>query len=411
MTLSTLIIRADGAFAETEELRREAFIAAFREAGFDWNLSKEVFAASCRLGGPRERMSDVVFRNLGRGCDAPDAEKLTQALHRKASKVFSELLGMGRADPRDGIREIIVAAHRESLELVIVSIMSKADVQEMLRQTLGSRGAELFDIVIVPDDPAESTAPEALYAKAAREIGVAAEHCLVIEASARAMEAARAAGFPAICTRSAYCTECPTAIDSGGFFEDLPSIIERSVDRRGEPLNGEERADLLAAFQQLACGTFDKDAASNRGPVMRVSDILKIKGSVVKTVEPMATVRSFSKALKTEGVGAMVVQDADGRLLGIITERDLSFGLAEYGNDLPNMQVSQLMTRELITCTPDDSLSAVAKVMTQRRIRHLPVVVDRKLTGLISIGDVLKYRLDEVQLEANMLREFALARR
>ena len=75
------------------------------------------------------------------------------------------------------------------------------------------------------------------------------------------------------------------------------------------------------------------------------------------------------------------------------------------------MPVAALMTQTVITCAPEDTVAAVAKVMTHRRIRHVPVVVGGKLVGLISIGDVLKYRLDEVQLEANVLRDFALARK
>ena len=86
-------------------------------------------------------------------------------------------------------------------------------------------------------------------------------------------------------------------------------------------------------------------------------------------------------------------------------------GLAQYGGDMASLPVSALMTATVITCAPEDTVATVAKVMTQRRIRHLPVVVDGKLSGLISIGDVLKYRLDEVQLEANVLRDFALARK
>ncbi|MBK9080387.1 MAG: CBS domain-containing protein [Hyphomicrobium sp.] len=144
---------------------------------------------------------------------------------------------------------------------------------------------------------------------------------------------------------------------------------------------------------------------------MRVSDILKVKGTVVKTIEPAATIRTFAQGLRVEAVGAMVVKDANGGVLGIISERDLARGLSEFGNDLPSMPVSALMTQTVITCAPEDTVAAVAKVMTHRRIRHVPVVVGGKLVGLISIGDVLKYRLDEVQLEANVLRDFALARK
>ena len=144
---------------------------------------------------------------------------------------------------------------------------------------------------------------------------------------------------------------------------------------------------------------------------MRVSDILKTKGSAVKTVESTATIKAFAHGLRTEAVGAMVVKDAKGAVEGIISERDLARGLAEYGSDLPGMAVSELMTKAVVTCAPEDSVATVAKVMTLRRIRHLPVVVDGKLVGLISIGDVLKHRLDEVQLEANVLRDYAIARK
>ena len=144
---------------------------------------------------------------------------------------------------------------------------------------------------------------------------------------------------------------------------------------------------------------------------MRVADILKAKGSAVMTIPANATLRQLAHSLHTEAIGALVVVDDKGAIRGIISERDLARGIAEFGASLPAMTVSELMTREVVTCTPDDSLAAVAKVMTQRRIRHLPVVVNGALTGLISIGDVLKYRIDEVQLEANVLRDFAISRK
>ena len=96
---------------------------------------------------------------------------------------------------------------------------------------------------------------------------------------------------------------------------------------------------------------------------------------------------------------------------GIISERDLAYGLAAYGEKLPSMSVSELMTTVVIVCTPVDSIVEVMNVMTQRRIRHLPVKDGEQLIGIISIGDVLKNRLGEMQLEANVLRDVAIARR
>ena len=144
---------------------------------------------------------------------------------------------------------------------------------------------------------------------------------------------------------------------------------------------------------------------------MRVSDILKLKGPAVKTIEPTATIRALAQGLRLEGIGAMIVIDAKGAISGIISERDLARGLAEYGSDLSSQKVSALMTQAVVTCAPDDSVATVSRVMTQRGIRHLPVVIDGQLAGLISIRDVLKHRLDEVQLEANVLRDLALARK
>ena len=96
---------------------------------------------------------------------------------------------------------------------------------------------------------------------------------------------------------------------------------------------------------------------------------------------------------------------------GIISERDLAYGLATHASNLPYVLVSELMTKQVITCSSRDSVSEIAKMMTQRRVRHLPVKDGDQLVGIITIGDVLKHRLDEMQLEANVLRDYAIARR
>ena len=144
---------------------------------------------------------------------------------------------------------------------------------------------------------------------------------------------------------------------------------------------------------------------------MKVSAILQSKGSSVKTITAGASVRELSQRLKFDAVGAMVVLSDGGRLAGIISERDVARGLADHGAALPSLPVSELMTKGVVTCGPDDSIASISKIMTQRRIRHLPVLEDGELVGMVSIGDVLKYRLDEIQLEANVLRDYALAKR
>lgn len=144
---------------------------------------------------------------------------------------------------------------------------------------------------------------------------------------------------------------------------------------------------------------------------MRVADILRIKGSTVKTVTPDETALELSEKLNAAQIGAMIVSDDGTSIDGIISERDLAYGLAAHGRELPRIAVSKLMTKVVFVCSPEDSITDVMKLTTQRRIRHLPVKDDAQLVGIISIGDVLKHRLGEVQLEANVLRDYAMAAR
>ncbi len=142
---------------------------------------------------------------------------------------------------------------------------------------------------------------------------------------------------------------------------------------------------------------------------MSVANILKIKGSAVMTARPAETLQAVAKRLRQEGVGALVVLSDSGSLEGIITERDVSNGLALYGRGAHALPASALMTTGVATCSPHDKVSDVAKVMTERRMRHLPVKDGARLAGVVSIGDVLKYRLEETQLEARVLRDIAIA--
>ncbi len=143
---------------------------------------------------------------------------------------------------------------------------------------------------------------------------------------------------------------------------------------------------------------------------MKVESILKAKGSSVTTTTPDATIATIIRVLKDRNIGALVVSEDGSTMLGLIAERDIVHGLCYYGIRLLDLRVSDLMTRTVITCAPDDSLTRVMAQMTRYRVRQLPVVEDGKLRGIVSIGDVVKYRLDELELEANILRDAFLAR-
>jgi CBS domain-containing protein len=142
---------------------------------------------------------------------------------------------------------------------------------------------------------------------------------------------------------------------------------------------------------------------------MTVAAILKTKGTHVETIRPDSTLRMAALNLKVKGIGALVVSRDDERVLGILSERDIVRALTDHGPDVVRVPVSEVMTTTVKTCSPGDSITAVMARMTRDRIRHLPVIQDGRLAGIVSIGDVVKYRLDELELEANILRDTLIA--
>ena len=135
---------------------------------------------------------------------------------------------------------------------------------------------------------------------------------------------------------------------------------------------------------------------------MKVSSVLKSKGSDVHTVRPQETVQSVIKKFKEKGVGALVV--SDNYVRGMISERDIILALAEHGGDILTMTAADLMQNNNV-CVPDDDLELVMSRMTTRRVRHLVVFDDGLLCGIISIGDVVKKQLSDLELETNVLRD------
>ena len=142
---------------------------------------------------------------------------------------------------------------------------------------------------------------------------------------------------------------------------------------------------------------------------MKVSDILKTKGAGVMTVKPGETIGTLSHRLRMARVGALVVSENGRTIDGIVSERDVVHCVAERGAECLGVRVDAVMTKRVITCTPESKLAEVAKTMTANRIRHLPVVEDGRLAGIVSVGDVIKARLDEMELEAGVLRDLAMS--
>lgn len=145
---------------------------------------------------------------------------------------------------------------------------------------------------------------------------------------------------------------------------------------------------------------------------MNVAALLKMKGTRVVTTRRESSIQGLMRRMSQERIGAVIVTGpGDERIVGIISERDIVRGLAEHGAVVLGMRVSDLMTHTVKTCTLKDSIKHVMTVMTRGRFRHLPVVDGHRLCGIVSIGDVVGFRLEEMELEVNVLRDACIAGR
>jgi CBS domain-containing protein len=142
---------------------------------------------------------------------------------------------------------------------------------------------------------------------------------------------------------------------------------------------------------------------------MNIDAVMQSKGRHVETVTPDTPIPDVCQRMRMKNIGALVVTRDGEHIDGIISERDVVSGLAREGAEVLRKTAGHLMTKSVITCTPGDHLTKVLAVITTRRVRHLPVVENGKLAGIVSIGDLMKTRLQEVELEASVLRDVYLA--
>ena len=138
---------------------------------------------------------------------------------------------------------------------------------------------------------------------------------------------------------------------------------------------------------------------------MRISEVLHLKGDNVVTISPESTVRELVALLKEHNIGAVVVSVGSGTVSGIVSERDVVRGLAD-GLDVLDRRIGDIMTSRVHTAPPNESVDHLMKLMTDNRIRHVPVVEDGALHGIVSIGDVVKSRMNELQFERDQLESY-----
>jgi CBS domain-containing protein len=138
---------------------------------------------------------------------------------------------------------------------------------------------------------------------------------------------------------------------------------------------------------------------------MTIAAVLREKGSNVETIAADARLFDAVQRLGAKRIGALPVVE-DGRIVGIISERDVIYCLRDHGPEVLNSPVSQAMSSPAITATPDTEILAALALMTQRRIRHLPVIDGQQLRGIVSIGDLVKHRMDRIEAEADAMRAY-----
>jgi len=143
---------------------------------------------------------------------------------------------------------------------------------------------------------------------------------------------------------------------------------------------------------------------------MKVKDVLTAKGSEVITIDQHKTVFDALSTFAAQRVGSLLVLDVEGRIVGIIAARDVLMQVLKNCETVKQVKVQDIMTKNIIIGAPDDDLSYIQTVMTENRIRHLPIIENKKLTGIVSIGDVVKAQLKETHVENHYLKEFIVGK-
>ena len=137
---------------------------------------------------------------------------------------------------------------------------------------------------------------------------------------------------------------------------------------------------------------------------MTIESILRRKGTEVTTIAPEASIKRAADWLRAKNIGALVVTNQDA-IIGLISEREIVHAFSRYGEAAGSMLVKEVMQYGVTTVSPDESVNRVMNLMTHHRVRHMPVLRSGKLVGIISIGDVVKYRLEDLELETSVLRD------
>jgi CBS domain-containing protein len=190
-------------------------------------------------------------------------------------------------------------------------------------------------------------------------------------------------------------------------------LAEHATERYAENIEKSHPAALRRARLYGCVRLCDNPAViedSDGGYVMHVSDILANKGRPdVITITPDETMEAAAKMLHSKHIGALIVSSDGESVLGVLSERDIARSIALKGSAALSVALREFMTSKVVSCKSTDSIANVMKQMSSGRFRHVPVIEGERLIGMVSIGDVVKHRLEETQQEADALRDYVLA--
>lgn len=389
MSLASIIMRLEGVFALTGEAYFLAMNEALSEAGFYHRISRAVFAETFGHEVSRDQFLAYVSRNVYPRKQTSDLRTLFEVTFKHLRRCAAERLAAdATVNPGPGVMELVRAAREKNVRLQLVTGLPLPAAEKLIANAGGPQALSMFDRIIKQD----RADPTAAFIEARSAGG---EPAIVLESSNPGLAAAEAAGIPSVAVIGSSVL-ADGIHGARAVVDKLADLVENAS---GEP----DGMRLLLALDAIVAIDVVEGAA-RKIIDLQVQDVLRDKGGAVKSVNPTDTLRFLAQRLVSEYVGALVVIGDNGALEGIVCERDFARGIAMYGSRALDLPVSAIMTRAVITCAPVDSIHNVAKVMTSRRIRHLPVAEGDRLVGLISIGDVLNRRLAEVSYAASVMR-------
>lgn len=220
-----VILDVDGTLAETEEVHREAFNAAFAQTGLDWHWGRSVYRELLRVTGGKERIRafDAMQSASARLSDPEIAE-----LHRIKTARYAALIAAGDCRLRPGVVELLAAVHRRGQQLGLATTTSRGNIDALLAPTLGGSWEERFDAIVAGDDVAAKKPAPDVYLTVLENLGAAAQDCVAIEDSANGLVAAMRAGIPVIITRSIYFRD-DDFTGAMAVVDDLTELVDAHV--------------------------------------------------------------------------------------------------------------------------------------------------------------------------------------